>query len=376
MEDGSRQSFFSVLGLEEQTFDRKFCSPFIDSISVSSKDCAIIERWIGFCEHSKILGTALIQLRPVSIKRLDAFARWGPIIGNSSRCILVQGAVRHFRDRIDVSNMQRIWPSSELFDRGLQLFSMDKKLIKIKHLIQARLGISGFSYGQLFAEAILGDGGHAEFKAGLQLVRRGASCPEGVRAMKFKSCLSLLPAPADASSSSARHRRAVARLVFLARHQVATDMAGKTAGTSTEDLLVRELLRAGLQRRDFLTEDQLRDTQQQTYGSNFLPTPDVLFRRPVVISAGMRPVRWIDAKDVVIMPGCTMHVRIRKFREQLEKYTRFYGEGAVVWRHGWAASLCAPESVSFLRFRDAEPIQEDDDVERPLKKRRKGLLNR
>lgn len=375
MDDAAGSSFLSALRLGDEPIEHELVLPFANSASVSHDDCVMMKRWVGLCERSRILGTPLKKLRPISAKYLNAFAKWKPITGQSSRCVVLQGAVRHLRDRIDVSNMQRIRSSSELFDKGLEFFSVDKMLRKVKFRIRARLGISGFSYGQLFAEAILGDGGHAEFKAGLQQVRQSTSSPEEVRGMKFKSCLSILPEPYEMSRSSERHRRAVARLVFLARHQVVTDMAGRIAGASTESLLVQELLRAGLRRADFFTEDQLRSAQKQTFGKTCLPTPDVLFRRPVVLSTGMSPVRWIDAKDVVVLPGCTMNVRIHKFREQMERYTRFYGKGAVVWRHGWPTSLGAPKSVSFLRFRETGPTPEDGDVERRAKRRKKGQFD-
>merc|ERR1712113_599815 len=112
------------------------------------------------------------------------------------------------------------------------------------------------------------------------------------------------------------------------------------------------LLSLGLQREDYYTEEELRQVQKDNFGAIKFPTPDILLRRRLQFRSNntlLEPCRWIDSKDTVLFPGCTLNVRVTKYKEQMDKYVSLFGQGVVIWHRGWAASLQPPPGVQFLK---------------------------
>ncbi|CAE8587114.1 unnamed protein product [Polarella glacialis] len=359
--------YYGELGLEDAPREDAIALPISTAPVLSTSISAVVKQWAKDCFHVYINGTNLIDMGAIRLSRLEAFAGWDPTKEDTCGGMILRAAVQHLREQVDVLNKACIGKCPKMQHRGMALFCKDKKLRKLSREIEQILGISGFSYGQLFAESLLGSGGAAEFKDALRKVRCATGTPAEVQAMSFSACSEILQ----------RGGKALAKLTYLARHNIIIDLGGQLAGKVAEELLEGELLKSGMRQAEYITEQQLRDIQVRLFGKVMFPTPDVVFRRPCIVqhaqsaTTSPRSVRWIDVKDSIVVPGCTMQVRCKKFQLQMQKYVDHFGEGAVIWRHGWVESLQVPKSVSLWRFCDGVdkclPGQ-------PVKKRRKLAL--
>mmetsp|Transcript_55903 Transcript_55903/g.120955 ORF Transcript_55903/g.120955 Transcript_55903/m.120955 type:complete len:435 (+) Transcript_55903:147-1451(+) len=330
------------IGWQDSPRDGHVLLPFSPSAAVSAEDCLAVRRWVKMCSRRYVPGTWLINLSAISYRDLEEITGWELPPDSSCRGRILRAAVSHFREQIDVANRRTISSSKHLQRWGRSLFF--RPVSELQFELEASLGIYGFSFGKLFAESILGPTGFADFRRALRDLRQAACTPEGIDALSFDDCLSLTSG-----------NEALAKLAFLARDNVKCDMQGHLKGEAAEVLLEDVLLESGIQREEFLTEAQLRDIQMRLFTFLRFPTPDILFLRPVFVqltetgSTTQHPIRWIDMKDTIVVAGCTLNTRARSFSSQLSKYIKLFGEGAVLWRRGWAHSLQAPESVSFWR---------------------------
>ncbi len=76
-------------------------------------------------------------------------------------------------------------------------------------------------------------------------------------------------------------------------------------------------------------------------------TPDLLILDRLRING--RDVAWIDAKHYY---GANLDFPVRKTRKQVKRYIEMWGQGAVVYRHGFNSSMRIPGTLLL----DAEPL--------------------
>ena len=92
-------------------------------------------------------------------------------------------------------------------------------------------------------------------------------------------------------------------------------------------------------------EDLLRE-QKQSEGRAVL-TPDLLLLDDVRINGV--PCAWIDAKHFY---GADLRFPRKKTQKQVDRYVKEYGQGAIVYRHGFSGSLVQKGAILL----DASPL--------------------
>merc|ERR1712060_727092 len=100
---------------------------------------------------------------------------------------------------------------------------------------------------------------------------------------------------------------------------------------------------------EFFTEEQQRSLQMRVFGRLVFPTPDVLLRQPVQLLGAPMPVQWLEVKNTVVFPGCTMARRAEHFHTQVRKYANELGTGTILWVNGYPHSLPGCKQVCFLQ---------------------------
>ena len=85
-------------------------------------------------------------------------------------------------------------------------------------------------------------------------------------------------------------------------------------------------------------EDLVRD-QQEEHGRP-VRTPDLLFLDDIRING--QPIAWIDAKHFY---GADVGFQRKKVIKQMNRYAEEWGQGAIVFRHGFCANLHIPCTV-------------------------------
>lgn len=107
------------------------------------------------------------------------------------------------------------------------------------------------------------------------------------------------------------------------------------AGDTGELLVLNNLLSGenAPPRKSFFTEEQLKKLNATAIENNqpvpYPKTPDFLFNEMVYING--KPVRWIDSKNCLIIPGLTLPPLLRKFKKQIDSYNQYYGPGLIIW---------------------------------------------
>jgi len=87
------------------------------------------------------------------------------------------------------------------------------------------------------------------------------------------------------------------------------------------------------------TQEDLVEEQTKMHGRAVM-TPDILFRDTVFIN-GVR-VHWIEYKDY----ACTdAHYLLLRNIEQVKKYTKTWGTGAICYNHSYVSSIIIPETL-------------------------------
>lgn len=87
----------------------------------------------------------------------------------------------------------------------------------------------------------------------------------------------------------------------------------------------------------FKTEDMLRSeytiNSLNTSNSPNMPTPDVLFDKPIIIELDNTPhkIYWIDAKNYALIDAPFI---IKSLKKQSDKYNKTFGPGAFVFHYG------------------------------------------
>jgi len=129
-------------------------------------------------------------------------------------------------------------------------------------------------------------------------------------------------------------------MAVLSHGAVRADLARGRCGERGEQRLLVQLECAGIGRKEYYTEDDLRDVQTELFGKAQYVTPDVLLRAPVIVN-GDTPVRWIDSKGSCPLPGFTFASMVERLRHQLARYVELFGPGLVVWQGGFACASTA-----------------------------------
>ena len=68
-------------------------------------------------------------------------------------------------------------------------------------------------------------------------------------------------------------------------------------------------------------------------------TPDILFQRPVKIKEFKEPIRWIEIKSGLVIPGLTSIKIMGIFMSQISRYTKRFGSGLIIWMNGWSPEI-------------------------------------
>ena len=101
-------------------------------------------------------------------------------------------------------------------------------------------------------------------------------------------------------------------------------------GDSGEEVILDLLKACAVPRDSFWTEEDLKAQNALAIQEGRDPphqrTPDFLFKEEVIING--KPVRWIDSKNNLIIPGITIPPQLSKFRRQINAYVDSIGPGA------------------------------------------------
>jgi len=295
----------------------------------------------------RIEGSDLIELSGVTMSSFDQFFDMCACEENVVKMGILSKAVSHLRDKIDVKNRsQFIGYNGKIRSRSLCKLVRDiwyMPLHEIEVAIEQRLGLFGASY----CEIIL-------------------ACSNELRSLakEFKSRLSHLRAMNDAEEQKAAFAAVTScndpspldRLVYLALGRVKADVQARAVGVAGEYRVEEQLRQIGV---EFWTESQQRVIQTQLFLRVVFPTPDVIFRRPQHIGDATG-VRWLDVKNTLVIPGCTLDARTAHFNTQMHKYSKIFGSGAIVWLRGYVATLRKPMQVKFLQLDHQDKRQDSD----------------
>ena len=96
----------------------------------------------------------------------------------------------------------------------------------------------------------------------------------------------------------------------------------------------------------FRTQEELVQEQTSEHG-RATNTPDILLLDQLYINGDL--VAWIDAKHYY---GANLDFPIRKTRKQMRRYVEMWGQGAIVYRHGFNKAISIPGVVLL----DATPL--------------------
>mmetsp|Transcript_110413 Transcript_110413/g.352021 ORF Transcript_110413/g.352021 Transcript_110413/m.352021 type:complete len:391 (+) Transcript_110413:69-1241(+) len=337
----SWSEYAADLGLEDEPCDGVVPLPYIEAPILFERDARTLDLWRSHCLSEFISGTWLIKLSTITLKDLEAFSGWTVLDEGLVRKHFLRGAVKHLREQVEVKN-RRLFLSYDGKARNSKLCSLAKSLwpmplTDLERTIEAKLGLFGSSYSEVIAATTnILEGGVAELKKGLSRLRNIADDEE--RAAAFAQ----LVTTADSSPLD--------RLVYLAQGQVLKDLHGHELGAEGELRLEDQLRDLHV---DFLNEAQQREAQVRLFGKLRFPTPDILFPKLVRFLGVGEPVRWLDSKATVVVPGFTMGLRVEKFNEQLDKLVAHFDAGAIIWMYGHSSSLHRPEGVTYLRPPDS-----------------------
>lgn len=320
--------YHQALGLSDIQAQTSLDLPITSEPTLSLADSCAIRKWAE--DRFRVKSSPnVINLKDISFASLLEYTRWEEPQPDSCRQALLNGAIKHLRDRVDAKNRR-----DHTHVRGADLIQCPPETILEE--IKTRYGLTGFSYMCCYAKHLLGPSGEKMIKDVLKHLR-SARDAEAIRSLTFEECLEL-----------SSNNETLAKLIFICRFQAAQDVGAKKNGQSCEEAFEKILAEFGVARTDYYTEDDLKQIQIELFDKVYCPTPDILFKKQVLLDG--RPVRWIDVKNTLVVPGCTMRKRYDLLQDQLEKYSRFSGEGAVMWRVGWAASLPQPKSVRYLQL--------------------------
>lgn len=305
--------------------------------TVSAEDCDCLEAWQRERRATR-LPNGLVDLGRITLEDLDTFSGWSVVQEcksplRSCRCAVLCTAVQHLREQVDVRNRHGL--RRTCFLKALRaLWRGRPPAAELARIVESQFGVSGFSFAEALAVDVL-PGGAKAFKAGLEGLRRTA--PD-----KRSAALEACARSADESPLDT--------LVYLARHSVEHDWQAEADGSAGETSVEQLLREAGMELDEFVTEKQQRDLQLRLFSRIRFPTPDLLFRRPVLLSGTPGPFRWVDVKNTVVVPGCTMSCRAEKNLAQARKYVDLLGPGALLWVRGYPQSLPTCDHVSYLQL--------------------------
>jgi hypothetical protein len=79
----------------------------------------------------------------------------------------------------------------------------------------------------------------------------------------------------------------------------------------------------------FETQEQQQDRMILSSGIVDKPTPDILFKVPLVLFG--QTIHWIDAKNSLVVRGLSPDKIIDSLSKQMKNYTDTFGPGAVLW---------------------------------------------
>eukprot|EP00928_Gymnodinium_smaydae_P040583 TRINITY_DN27510_c0_g1_i1.p1 TRINITY_DN27510_c0_g1~~TRINITY_DN27510_c0_g1_i1.p1 ORF type:complete len:543 (-),score=61.81 TRINITY_DN27510_c0_g1_i1:110-1738(-) len=326
--------YAEALGLRDEEADKPLCLPLLSTPVVSEEDCLTLDAWRVKCMGTYIDGTPLIDLSAVCVSSLEVFTGWSLESDDSKRSCVLKGAVDHLREQLEVKNRRQFVDcvgrvrSSKLCALAADLWKLP--LLELESCIEPRLGLFGASFSEVIVVSanVLTDG-LPELKKGLAKLRQ-------TNIDDWDQELGELAASETALS----------RLVYLSHRRVRDDLHGHALGVAGEFRLEDELKKVSV---EYVNESQQREVQQRLFGKLVFPTPDILFIQPGRMdSASSEPIRWIDAKNCIVVPGCTIAMREEKFFEQMKKYSRALSKGAVIWICGWVWSLPPLRDVTYL----------------------------
>ncbi|HJO41771.1 MAG TPA: TPD domain-containing protein, partial [Candidatus Thalassarchaeaceae archaeon] len=117
----------------------------------------------------------------------------------------------------------------------------------------------------------------------------------------------------------------------------------QSAAEVFEDILCAHFDFLGIR---FRRQEELLQEQKKAEGRAVV-TPDLLLLDDVRINGV--PCAWIDAKHFF---GADLKFPRKKTQKQVDRYVNEYGQGAIVYRHGFTESLQLPGAILL----DASPL--------------------
>ena len=132
------------------------------------------------------------------------------------------------------------------------------------------------------------------------------------------------------------------RNVSLASAQI------QDAGGRGETMLQTLLTRAGI---EFTTD---RDNAEEEFSDEVVALPDVKLKEPLELCD--RTLHWIEAKNLACAPGAYPDWLWRKIKLQLQKYTKKFGPGAVLWTSGALSAAHAEDIPEVLHLRTCRSL--------------------
>ena len=114
-------------------------------------------------------------------------------------------------------------------------------------------------------------------------------------------------------------------------------------GRQGENTAIMALGEAGIKPDEYWTEEEQK-AQQTGKG-----TPDVLFKQLTMING--KNVNWIDFKNKLCIPGVSSGESVHNHDQQMEKYVKDHGPGAIIWvkatsqKNGQKHAVGFPESI-------------------------------
>jgi hypothetical protein len=331
--------YLQALGLSDMSPETTLELPVTSEPTLSMADSIRVSKWAK-SRFSVMSRPDVINLKDISFTALHEYTKWEEPPPDSCRKALLQGAIKHLRERVDDRNRR-----NHTHVEGQELIHCSPETILEE--IKTSYGLTGYSYMLCYAKHLLGLSGEDMVKDLLKQLRSTKDA-DSIRSLTYEECVEL--ANADET---------LAKLIFVSLQQAARDVDAKQKGESCEEAFEKILGGLGISRTDYYTEDDLREIQIRLFEKVHFPTPDVLFKKQVLLNGS--PVRWIDVKNTLAVPGCTMPCRYDKLLKQVEKYNSWFsGNGVVMWRFGWAATLPQSESVRYLQLVEGSGLWEGE----------------
>lgn len=340
--------------------------PLTETPHLTTKQCRGLRQWAKRVQWSTLpnglgdAGAVDAAQVPLDLEQLCPRARG-----------LVESAIGDLRRRIEEQNVHRI--QNGCCRRGAQQVVLKLQVEgadAAEEVARSSFGVTldGLCRAVAAFDAVLGPGGPGLLQRGRRTLREWIR-QENTQRCDFDPQEAYTHVHDSLPGETSEHKRHLLAVMAVASHRaVRADLARERSGEEGEATLESRLQNAGVDREEYLTEEDLRSVQSRLFGIGKTPfaTPDVLFRRRVVINQA-QTIHWIDSKGTCLLPGFAFASQIQKLQRQLANFVELFGPGLVIWRGGFAhAATERLEGVHFGTWpspRDVRGVEDAQEVQ-------------